>query len=101
MTIPVSCMHHRFLPRIITQLEWFYDRFPLSLHMVEAMLLPQGTVVGRMTSGKWTAWRSASPISRSFAAFEVISSALSIHLHCIGGLARWKAATTVHKENDT
>jgi hypothetical protein len=101
MTIPGGYKHHCFLPQIITPLEWFCDRFPLSLHMVEEMLLRQGTVVSRMTPGMWTTWRSALPISRSFAAFVVTLSALSIHRHRISGLARWNAVTAEREENDT
>ena len=41
----VSYERHRFPAEIIAHAEWLYDRFPLSLRFVEAMLLERGIVV--------------------------------------------------------
>ena len=41
---PVSYKHHRFPPEIIAHAVWLYFRFPLSLRLVEEMLLERGIV---------------------------------------------------------
>jgi len=45
MTRPVSCKRPRFPPQIIAHAVWLYFRFPLSLRLVEEMLLGRGIVV--------------------------------------------------------
>ena len=43
MTLPpVSYKRHRFPPQIIAHAVWLYFRFPLSLRLVEEMLLERG-----------------------------------------------------------
>jgi putative transposase len=44
---------HRFPPEIIAHAVWLYYRFPLSLRMVEEMLLERGIVVSYETVRKW------------------------------------------------
>ena len=39
MTHPISYKRHRFPPEIIAHAVWLYFRFPLSLRLVEEMLL--------------------------------------------------------------
>ena len=39
MSKPVSYKRHRFPPEIIAHAVWLYFRFPLSLRLVEEMLL--------------------------------------------------------------
>ena len=49
MSKPVSDKHHRFSPQIIAHVVWLYFRFPLSLRLVEEMLLVRGVVVSYET----------------------------------------------------
>ena len=42
---PVSYKRHRFPPEIIAHAVWLYFRFPLSLRLVEEMLLERGIVI--------------------------------------------------------
>ena len=44
-TATVSYKRHRFPPQIIAHAVWLYYRFPLSLRLVEEMLLERGIVV--------------------------------------------------------
>ena len=46
---PVSYKRHRFPPQIIAHAVWLYFRFPLSLRLVEEMLLERGIVVSYET----------------------------------------------------
>jgi putative transposase len=50
----VSCKRHRFPAEIIAQAVWLYFRFPLSLRLVEEMLLERGIVVSYETIRMWT-----------------------------------------------
>ena len=55
MNNPVSYKRHRFPPQIIAHAVWLHFRFPLSLRLVEEMLLERGIVVSYKTirrSGK-------------------------------------------------
>ena len=45
----VSYKRHRFPPAIIAHAVWIYFRFPLSLRLVEKMLLERGIVVSYET----------------------------------------------------
>ena len=49
----VSYRNHRFLPQIIAHAVWLYYRFPLSLRLVEEMLLERGIVVSYETIRRW------------------------------------------------
>ncbi|MGZ2505357.1 putative transposase [Rhizobium beringeri] len=49
----VSYKNHRFPPQIIARAVWLYFRFPLSLRMVEEMLLERGIVVSHETIRRW------------------------------------------------
>src|SRR5215208_7888907 len=53
MTKPVSYKRHRFPPQIIAHAVWLYFRFPLSLRLVEEMLLERGIVVSYKTVRRW------------------------------------------------
>jgi putative transposase len=54
MTLPpVSYKRHRFPPQIIAHAVWLYFRFPLSLRLVEEMLLERGIVVSYETIRRW------------------------------------------------
>jgi len=54
MTSPsVSYKRHRFPPAIIADAVWLYFRFPLSLRLVEEMLLERGIVVSYETVRRW------------------------------------------------
>jgi putative transposase len=53
MTKPISYKRHRFLPQIIAHEVWLYFRFPLSLRLVEEMLLERGIVVSHETIRRW------------------------------------------------
>lgn len=48
-----SYKHHRFPPQIIVRAVWLYFRFPLSLRLVEEMLLERGIVVSYETIRRW------------------------------------------------
>jgi putative transposase len=50
---PVSYQRHRFPPEIIAHAIWLYFRFPLSLRLVEEMLLERGIVVSYETIRRW------------------------------------------------
>jgi putative transposase len=49
----VSYRRHRFPPEIIARAVWLYFRFPLSLRLVEEMLLERGIVVSYETIRRW------------------------------------------------
>lgn len=49
----ISYKNHRFPPRIIARAVWLYFRFPLSLRLVEEMLLERGIVVSYETIRRW------------------------------------------------
>ena len=53
MTKSVSYKRHRFAPEIIAHAVWLYFRFPLSLRLVEEMLLERGIVVSYETVRRW------------------------------------------------
>jgi putative transposase len=53
MTKPVSYKRHRFPSQIIAHDVWLYFRFPLSLRLVEEMLLERGIVVSYETVRRW------------------------------------------------
>src|ERR687893_2904166 len=53
MTKSVSYKHHRFPPEIIAHAVWLYFRFPLSLRLIEEMLLVRGIVVSYETVRRW------------------------------------------------
>ncbi|MGR8964194.1 IS6 family transposase [Rhizobium leguminosarum] len=50
---PVSYKRHRFPPSLIAHAVWLYTRFPLSLRLVEEMLLERGIVVSYETIRCW------------------------------------------------
>lgn len=49
----VSYKRHRFPPAIIAHAVWLYFRFPLSLRLVEEMLLERGVAVSYETVRRW------------------------------------------------
>ena len=53
MSKPVSYKRHRFPPEIIAHAVWLYFRFPLSLRLVEEMLLERGIAVSYETVRRW------------------------------------------------
>ncbi|WP_457094201.1 IS6 family transposase [Microvirga sp. P5_D2] len=53
MSKPVSYQRHRFPPEIIAHAVWLYFRFPLSLRLVEEMLLERGIRVSYETVRRW------------------------------------------------
>jgi putative transposase len=53
MTKPVSYKRHRFPPEIIAHAVWLYFRFPLSLRLIEEMLLERGIVVSYEMVRRW------------------------------------------------
>ncbi|GEO18784.1 hypothetical protein MAE02_64800 [Microvirga aerophila] len=53
MTKPISYKRHRFPPEIIAHAVWLYFRFPLSLRLVEEMLLERGIIVSYETGRRW------------------------------------------------
>ena len=54
MTLPpLSYKRHRFPPRIIAHAVRLYFRFPLSLRLVEDLLLERGIVVSYETTRRW------------------------------------------------
>lgn len=52
-TATVSYKRHRFPPQIIAHAVWLYFRFPLSLRLIEEMLLERGIVVSYETIRRW------------------------------------------------
>ena len=55
MINPMGCMRHRFATEIITHAMWIHVRFPLSLRLVQDMLLQRGIIVSYETIRCWTA----------------------------------------------
>jgi putative transposase len=53
MSKPVSYKRHRFPSEVIAHAVWLYFRFPLSLRLVEEMLLERGIVVSYETVRRW------------------------------------------------
>src|SRR5919206_5177071 len=53
MTKPISYKRHRFPPQIIAHAVWLSFRFPLSLRLVEEMLLERGILVSYETIRRW------------------------------------------------
>ncbi|MBA8879316.1 putative transposase [Phyllobacterium myrsinacearum] len=51
--LAVSYKRHRFPPQIIAHVVWMYYRFPLSLRLVEEMLLERGITVSYETIRRW------------------------------------------------
>ena len=51
--LSVSYKRHRFPPAIIAHAVWLYFRFPLSLRLVEEMVLERGIVVSYETVRRW------------------------------------------------
>ncbi|RDL47480.1 hypothetical protein BLJAPNOD_06320 [Ensifer sp. M14] len=49
----ISYKNHRFPRQIIARAVWLYFRFPLSLRLVEEMLLERGIVVSYETIRRW------------------------------------------------
>jgi putative transposase len=54
MSQPVSYKRHRFPPEIIAHTVWLYFRFPLSLRLVEEMLLERGILISYETVRQWS-----------------------------------------------
>ena len=52
-TATVTYKRHRFPPQIIARAVWLYFRFPLSLRLVEEMLLERGIAVSYETIRRW------------------------------------------------
>lgn len=52
-TSAISYKNHRFPPQIIAHAVWLYFRFPLSLRLVEEMLLERGIIVSYETIRRW------------------------------------------------
>ena len=50
---PINCKRHRFPPQIIAHAVWLYFRFPLSLRLVEELLLERGIIVSYETVRRW------------------------------------------------
>jgi putative transposase len=53
MSTTVSYKRHRFPPEIIAHAVWLYFRFPLSLRLVEEMLLERSILVSYETVRRW------------------------------------------------
>jgi putative transposase len=53
MSKRVSYKRHRFPPEVIAHAVWLYFRFPLSLRLVEEMLLERGIVLSYETVRRW------------------------------------------------
>jgi hypothetical protein len=53
MSKPVSYKRYRFLPEIVANAVWLYIRFPLSLRLIEEMLLERGIVVPYEIVRRW------------------------------------------------
>jgi putative transposase len=49
----VSYKRHRFPPEIIAHAVWLYFRFPLSLRLIQEMLLERGILVSYETVRRW------------------------------------------------
>jgi len=82
----VSYKRHRFPPQVIAQAVWLYFRFPLSLCLVEEMLLERGVKVSYETIRTWAMkFKGAERIAACWAencqsARKIGSDALSVQL---------------------
>jgi putative transposase len=61
---PASYKRHRFPPETISHAVWLYFRFPLSLRLVEEMLLERGISVSYETIRRWAVKFSADYVRR-------------------------------------
>lgn len=52
-TPTISCKNHRFPPQIMAHAVRLYFQFPLSLRLVEEILLERGIVVSYETIRRW------------------------------------------------
>jgi transposase-like protein len=83
MTKPISYKRHRFPPEIIADTVWLYFRFPLSLRLMEEMLLERGIVVsyeGDVTLTRNTAlyWSRKNRTSRKISDLAFVESGLFV-----------------------
>ena len=54
MSLPtVNDKHYRFSSQVIARAVWLYFRFPLSLRLVEEMLLERGVVISYEIIRRW------------------------------------------------
>jgi putative transposase len=53
MTNPISYKRHRFPSQVIAHAVWLYFRFPLSVRLVEEMLLERSIAVSYETVRRW------------------------------------------------
>jgi putative transposase len=83
MSKPVSYERHRFPPEIIAHAVWLYFRFPLSLRLVEEMLLKRGIFVSYET------------VRNLFVPSRSRRSARATYLHRLNAMAEWKVAANV------
>ena len=83
--------HHRFPPSVIAHAVWLYFPFPLSLRLVEEMLLERGTVVSCETIRCWA--KKFGPAYAARLRRKAPSSSDVWHLDevvmTIGGRKRW------------
>jgi putative transposase len=86
MSKPVSYKRHRFPPEIIAHAVWLYFRFPLSLRLVEEMLLERGIVVSYETVRRW---------ALKFGPDYARRSASATHLHRLNAMAEWKSVANI------
>jgi putative transposase len=73
----VSYERHRLPPEIIAHAVWLYFRFPLSLRLVEEMLLERGILVSYETVRRWALKFGpdyARRLSSTLANFRVVGS---------------------------
>jgi transposase-like protein len=100
-----------FSPDIIAHAVWLYYRFPLSLQLVEEMLLERGIVVSYETIRRWgrkrertmQGFRSPGSLQRFVAIFSALRnlfvpprtkrSAFAVHLHRLRAMTEWKTVT--------
>jgi putative transposase len=61
---PVGYERHRFPPALIAHAVWLYFRFPLSLRLVEEMLLERGVAISYETIRRWALKFGADHASR-------------------------------------
>src|SRR4051794_104072 len=108
MSKPVSYKRHRFPPEIIAHAVWLYFRFPLSLRLVEEMLLERGIVVSYETVRRWALkfgpayarrLRRKRPDRRDIWHLDEVVVTISgqkhwfaTHLHRLNAMAEWKVA---------
>ncbi len=89
MSKPVSYKRHRFPPEIIAHAVWLYLRFPLSLRLIEEMLLERGILVSYETVRRWALKFGPTHFARTYVGLLLAPISLALYRVVIAESARF------------